>query len=550
MQFVDFSARLRTHRAPSSFALAIGILLMPACPTEPSQNDGDPPGEGEGEEGEGESGDGEGETAGCDLPPGGVCSGSIVRWCDDDTNTPVEGDCDEYFPGSTCGMKPSGADCVVGPAGRCAYPDTTGADPAGLLFACAAGMECFITSPGVGTCRDDIAEPICRDGQPIGTLDCLSSGERDVAVRCTAADDVFLMLCDEGAMCRTDGNPSYGFDGCALPPGALCSPANWGACIGDGERQGSYALCTDDVICPGCGDGEVAAGEACDDGNAVDDDDCSNACAINDPCGDGQADGERGHCDDGNTTSGDGCSATCTVESGFACPSDGGPCRNLCGDGNRDDGERCDDGNATAGDGCSRTCTVEAGFSCPIGDVCHIIICGDGKVDERCDDGDLSNGDGCSSSCAIEPGYACVGTPSSCYPIVCGDGFVDGAEGCDDGNTVSFDGCTQCRRDVCSPSEVACASDGTTIVECNQTATGFVPRFDCDDIGEVCRNGSCEPFCDAFFETRCSESNPYIIERCSADGTRFEEHVDCFDSSDLMMHCVDEGGEAECQSVL
>ncbi len=107
---------------------------------------------------------------------------------------------------------------------------------------------------------------------------------------------------------------------------------------------------------PYCGDGNVDAGEECDDGNNTSGDGCSATCWIEPPppcCGDGNIDaGET--CDDGNTTSGDGCSATCTIEPPPPC----------CGDGTIDAGETCDDGNTTSGDGCSATCTVEEKDPC------------------------------------------------------------------------------------------------------------------------------------------------------------------------------------------
>ena len=64
-----------------------------------------------------------------------------------------------------------------------------------------------------------------------------------------------------------------------------------------------------------CGDGAANPGEQCDDGNAVDNDACSNLCQLN--CGNGTLQpGEQ--CDDGNPTPGDGCSATCQVDIGCA----------------------------------------------------------------------------------------------------------------------------------------------------------------------------------------------------------------------------------------
>lgn len=49
--------------------------------------------------------------------------------------------------------------------------------------------------------------------------------------------------------------------------------------------------------------------------------------------------------------------------------------------------------------------------------------CGDGKVDaaEACDDGNAVDGDGCAKDCTIEKGYTCTGEPSACA-TTCGDG--------------------------------------------------------------------------------------------------------------------------------
>jgi cysteine-rich repeat protein len=186
---------------------------------------------------------------------------------------------------------------------------------------------------------------------------------------------------------------------------------------------------------PFCGDGNLDAGEQCDDGNNADGDGCSAVCMIESFCGDGSLDtGEE--CDDGNTVNGDGCSAICTVEP-------------FCGDGIRNAGEECDDGNTVNGDGCSAICTVEpfcgdgirnAGEECDDGntvdgDGCSAIctvepVCGNGirQRGEQCDDGNTVDGDGCSAICTVEP--------------VCGDGIRQRGEQCDDGNTANGDGCS------------------------------------------------------------------------------------------------------------
>jgi MYXO-CTERM domain-containing protein len=100
---------------------------------------------------------------------------------------------------------------------------------------------------------------------------------------------------------------------------------------------------TDEV----CGNGNVAAGEGCDDSNTTDCDGCHGDCSgFETGCGDGfLCDTEV--CDDGDTVACDGCNGDCSViETG-------------CGDGVICAGESCDDSNSSSGDGCSASCTVE-----------------------------------------------------------------------------------------------------------------------------------------------------------------------------------------------
>ncbi len=94
-----------------------------------------------------------------------------------------------------------------------------------------------------------------------------------------------------------------------------------------------------------CGDGAVAAGEQCDDGNNVDGDGCDSQCRNEEGCGNGRIEGGEA-CDDGNRDNGDGCDANCQVEV-------------VCGNAQIEGDEQCDDGNNTNGDGCSATCQVE-----------------------------------------------------------------------------------------------------------------------------------------------------------------------------------------------
>lgn len=80
------------------------------------------------------------------------------------------------------------------------------------------------------------------------------------------------------------------------------------------------------------------------------------------------------------------------------------------------------------------------------------VICGDGEKtgNETCDDGNSVSGDGCSEVCVIETGFACSGTPSVCSST-CGDNVKASTEQCDDGNVISGDGCSAtCLTEVCS----------------------------------------------------------------------------------------------------
>jgi len=60
-----------------------------------------------------------------------------------------------------------------------------------------------------------------------------------------------------------------------------------------------------------CGDGIVSGGEACDDGNANNDDGCVHCTLAK--CGDGFVNAQTEECDDGNTLEGDTCPAICRV---------------------------------------------------------------------------------------------------------------------------------------------------------------------------------------------------------------------------------------------
>jgi MYXO-CTERM domain-containing protein len=216
-----------------------------------------------------------------------------------------------------------------------------------------------------------------------------------------------------------------------------------------------------------CGNGVIAGGEECDDGNLVDGDGCTKAC-VKEVCGDGvdnNSDAEE--CDDGNELDTDTCVSGCKLAA--------------CGDAFVQDGvEACDDGNQVDDDACSNTCALpscgdkikQANEECDDAnpdntdaclDTCVAASCGDGFLHEgveTCDDANDVETDECLSTCAVascgdgfvqegveacddgnaDDSDACV---AGCTPAVCGDGFVHaGIEACDDANDVDDDECT------------------------------------------------------------------------------------------------------------
>ena len=176
---------------------------------------------------------------------------------------------------------------------------------------------------------------------------------------------------------------------------------------------------------PSCGDGLLDDGEACDDGNQVNDDACGNICQLA-RCGDGIVHtGEE--CDDGNTADDDACT-------------------NLCR-------------NAYCGDGIVRTAylqvippTRSAMMATPTIrmclNTCVVASCGDGFVGpgEQCDAAE-QNADTCSygvQSCTV---CSTLCQTQAGVTTFCGDGVLQPGDGevCDDGgNGRCLDNCSNC----------------------------------------------------------------------------------------------------------
>jgi cysteine-rich repeat protein len=142
-----------------------------------------------------------------------------------------------------------------------------------------------------------------------------------------------------------------------------------------------------------CGDGIVQAGEECDDGDATDDDACTDSCTAA-RCGDGIVQASE-ECDDGNATNDDACTDSCTAAT--------------CGDGYVWAGtEACEDGNGVNTDDCV---------------ACQPARCGDGfswAGHESCDDGNGVDDDLCRNDCTRRCDVAD-------FPGAVGAGLFDGS---------------------------------------------------------------------------------------------------------------------------
>jgi cysteine-rich repeat protein len=225
-----------------------------------------------------------------------------------------------------------------------------------------------------------------------------------------------------------------------------------------GEPPATTTSTTTTGAPPVCGDGVQDPGEACDDGDADDTDDCLQGCVLA-SCGDGLVHAGVEACDDGNDIEDDGCDSACMLAS--------------CGDGEVDGAEACDDGNQLDTDACLGTC--------------QLATCGDGKVHfgvEACDDA------GMSPTCN-----------SDCSPATCGDNITNDAAGeaCDEGEMTA-----------------TCDAD-CTLAECGDSTLSPLAGEECDD-GNLSDNDDCSSLCKKLTRTIFVTSQTYTGNLGGLDG--------------------------------
>lgn len=147
---------------------------------------------------------------------------------------------------------------------------------------------------------------------------------------------------------------------------------------------------------------------------------------------------------------------------------------------------------------------VSAGGAAPPASCSPPPRCGNGDIEgaEACDDGNLADGDGCSAACTVEP---------------CGNGTLEAGEECDDGNHASGDGCSAaCTFEACSGvTPVSGTSLATERVTggLSMPVLAVAPRFDRDRLFVVEQGGTIrilengvlqqEPFLDLSGQIAC-----------------------------------------------
>jgi fibro-slime domain-containing protein len=187
-------------------------------------------------------------------------------------------------------------------------------------------------------------------------------------------------------------------------------------------------------------------------------------------------------------------------------------------------------------DGGVPLCTTDAANNC------IQLICGNGKLEgaEECDDGNTTPGDGCTAQCKRETDYNCPTPGSPCVStVVCGDGRISGNEVCDDFNTKDGDGCSA----NCSVVETGwiCPAPG---VHCKPICGDGVRlgSEQCDD-GNTTAGDGCSDTCKVEPGYACSATGGACHKTVCGDGVK-EGTESCDDGNTL----PSDGCTADCKA--
>ena len=153
--------------------------------------------------------------------------------------------------------------------------------------------------------------------------------------------------------------------------------------------------------------------------------------------------------------------------------------------------------------------------------------CGDGirERNETCDDGNTISGDGCSRACQIEANYDCRVDGQLCINLaVCGNGILTSDETCDDHNTDSGDGCSSDCQSV-EDGWVCPAPGKKCIPECGDSKK--IGDEACDD-GNTNDGDGCSSTCQVEPGYDCPTlGQPCIKSNCGNGKLEVSEKCDC-----------------------
>jgi cysteine-rich repeat protein len=157
---------------------------------------------------------------------------------------------------------------------------------------------------------------------------------------------------------------------------------------------------------------------------------------------------------------------------------------------------------------------------------CVYAICGDGFLDpgEECDDLNNDNGDGCSGQCKLEPSIEYCSLPFAAYACGgCGDGLLEPGEECDDGNTVDGDGCN---ADCTITGDAGVDGGNTSDAGVRRCGDGKLKQDEgCDDGNNISGDG-CSESCQLEF---CGDGivQNWLLQKEECDDGNLEDGDGC-----------------------
>jgi fibro-slime domain-containing protein len=194
--------------------------------------------------------------------------------------------------------------------------------------------------------------------------------------------------------------------------------------------------------------------------------------------------------------------------------------------------------NVPTGDaGQTSTCDPANGDSCGGASNAPDPTCGDGLINvdgEVCDDGNTVSGDGCTADCAqIEANFACPTPGQPCVSTVkCGDGVITGNEQCDDGNAKSGDGCDEtCQLEPgwsCEVMGLPCAA-----AECGDGILAGLEECEYAKGEAVGSKPGCSATCTIVSGYDCATSDPFACAATVCGNKIVERGEQCDDGNAL-----------------